>query len=124
MFNVATALPWPIYLTHDLPSLFDLGGYPFHFVESQSARFSLGRVKVLIFGNSGSWKSTYARALAAREGIPHLDLDAIVWEPGKIAVQRSPESVAASLQGFIDSHPAWVAALKSFNQRAASPKPA
>lgn len=95
-------------MTHDLPSSFDIEGYPFHFVESQSARFSLGRVKVLVFGNSGSGKSTYARALAAREGIPHLDLDAIVWEPGKIAVQRSAESVAASLQGFIDSHPAWV----------------
>ena len=95
-------------MTHDLPSSFDIEGYPFHFVDSQSARFSLGRVKVLVFGNSGSGKSTYARALAAREGIPHLDLDVIVWEPGKIAVQRSTESVAASLQGFIDSHPAWV----------------
>ena len=108
MFDVATALPWLIYLTHDLPSSFDIEAYPFHFVESQSARFSLGRVKVLVFGNSGSGKSTYARALAAREGILHLDLDAIVWEPGKIAVQRSPESVAGSLRSFIDLHPAWV----------------
>lgn len=65
-------------------------------------------MKVLVFGNSGSGKSTYARALAAREGLTHLDLDAIVWEPGQIAVQRSTESIAASLQGFIDSHPAWV----------------
>jgi adenylate kinase family enzyme len=65
-------------------------------------------VKVLVFGNSGSGKSTYARALAAREGLAHLDLDSIVWEPGKIAVQRPAESVAASLRNFIDSHAAWV----------------
>jgi adenylate kinase family enzyme len=68
-------------------------------------------MKVLVFGNSGSGKSTYARVLAAREGLPHLDLDSIVWgrgEPGKIAVQRPPESVAASLRNFIDSQPAWV----------------
>src|SRR5215217_4264893 len=65
-------------------------------------------MKVLVFGNSGSGKSTYARALAAREGLAHLDLDAIVWEPSQIAVQRPSESVAASLRNFIDSHPAWV----------------
>jgi adenylate kinase family enzyme len=65
-------------------------------------------MKVLVFGNSGSGKSTYARALAAREGLAHLDLDSIIWELGKIAVQRSPESVAASLQDFIDSQAAWV----------------
>jgi adenylate kinase family enzyme len=47
-------------------------------------------MKVLVFGNSGSGKSTYARALAARKGLAHLDLDSIVWEPGKIAVQRPP----------------------------------
>ena len=65
-------------------------------------------MKVLVFGNSGSGKSTYARALAQREGLAHLDLDSIVWEPGKIAVQRRRKSVAASLQSFIDSHAAWV----------------
>jgi adenylate kinase family enzyme len=50
----------------------------------------------------------YARALAAREGLPHLDLDSIVWEPGKIAVQRPDEAVATSLRSFIDSQTAWV----------------
>jgi adenylate kinase family enzyme len=65
-------------------------------------------MKVLVFGNSGSGKSTYARALATREGLAHLDLDSVVWEPGKIAVQRPRESVAASLQSFIDSQAAWV----------------
>jgi adenylate kinase family enzyme len=65
-------------------------------------------MKVLVFGNSGSGKSTYARALAAGDGLTHLDLDSIVWEPGKIAVQRSTESVIAALQTFMDSHGAWV----------------
>jgi len=65
-------------------------------------------MKVLVFGSSGSGKSTYARVLAARENLPHLDLDAIVWEPGQMAVRRGPESVAGSLRTFIDLHPAWV----------------
>ena len=65
-------------------------------------------MKVLVFGNSGSGKSTYARALATRAGMAHLDLDSIVWEPGKIAVHRRRESAEASLRNFIDSHAAWV----------------
>jgi adenylate kinase family enzyme len=43
-------------------------------------------MKVLVFGNSGSGKSAYARAVAKREGLARLDLDSIFWEPGKIAV--------------------------------------
>ena len=65
-------------------------------------------MKVLIFGNSGSGKSTYARGLATPEGLAHLDLDSIVWEPGKIAMQRSRQAVEASLRSFIDSNTAWV----------------
>src|SRR5262245_36011798 len=71
----------------------------------------LSRMKVVVFGNSGSGKSTYARAIAALDGLAHLDSDSIVWgfgEPGKIAVQRPDEVVAASLHNFIDSHAAWV----------------
>jgi adenylate kinase family enzyme len=65
-------------------------------------------MKVLVFGNSGSGKSTYARAVAAEHGLTHLDLDSIVWEPGQVAVQRAPESVAAALHDFIESHPGWI----------------
>lgn len=65
-------------------------------------------MRCVIFGNSGSGKSTYAKALAARHGLPHLDLDTIVWEPGKVAVQRPTAAIAASLQTFIDDHPRWV----------------
>jgi len=65
-------------------------------------------MRLLVFGNSGSGKSTYARAASARHGLPHLDLDSIVWEPGQIAVQRSEADIAASLAEFIFHNPTWV----------------
>ena len=65
-------------------------------------------MRILVFGNSGSGKSTHAKALAARHGLAHLDLDSIVWEPGKIAVPRDAQAVAASLDEFIASHDQWV----------------
>jgi adenylate kinase family enzyme len=52
-------------------------------------------MRVLVFGNSGSGKSTYARSLAVREGLTHLDLDSVVWEPNQIAA--SPEQQIAML---------------------------
>jgi adenylate kinase family enzyme len=65
-------------------------------------------MKLLVFGNSGSGKSTYANALARDHGLAHLDLDSIVWEPGKVAVQRSPAAIEVSLRDFIDGEPQWV----------------
>ena len=65
-------------------------------------------MRVLVFGNSGSGKSTLARRLCADHGLPHLDLDSIVWEPGKVAVQRAPDAIAASLTAFLDDHDRWV----------------
>lgn len=65
-------------------------------------------MRVLIVGNSGSGKSTRARALAAEHALPHLDLDAIVWEPGQVAVERPRAAVLASLRAFVDAHDAWV----------------
>ncbi len=41
-------------------------------------------MKILAFGNSGSGKSTYARALTARHGLAHLDLNTIVREPDQV----------------------------------------
>lgn len=62
--------------------------------------------RILILGNSGSGKTTMARALQDAYGLPHLDLDSIAWaEPG----ERLPlaESVAA-LEAFDQAHASWV----------------
>jgi adenylate kinase family enzyme len=62
--------------------------------------------RVLIYGNSGSGKTTMARALHAEHGLPHLDLDAIAWaEPGeRLPLDESVEQ----LQAFHRSHASWV----------------
>lgn len=65
-------------------------------------------MKILVYGNSGSGKSTYAKTMSARHGLAHLDLDSIVWEPGKIAVPRRHEDVSASLHAFILSEDGWI----------------
>lgn len=65
-------------------------------------------MKILVYGNSGSGKSTYAQALAAQHCLSHLDLDSIVWEPGMIAVQRDPQLIANSLMDFFSTHHLWV----------------
>lgn len=65
-------------------------------------------MKVLVFGNSGSGKSTLAAQLSKQHGLAHLDLDSIVWEPGKIAVQRPMHDVLASLSMFMESNDTWV----------------
>lgn len=64
-------------------------------------------MRVLVFGNSGSGKSTLCRDLASQHSLDHLDLDAIVWEPGKVAVQRPLGDIQASLDAFLDTHAAW-----------------
>jgi adenylate kinase family enzyme len=37
---------------------------------------------MVVLGNSGGGKSTLARQLAPRLGLPYFDLDAILWQPG------------------------------------------
>ena len=65
-------------------------------------------MRLLVFGNSGSGKSTLARRLCELHGLVHLDLDSIVWEPGKIAVQRATEDVHADLDRFVAGNESWV----------------
>ena len=57
-------------------------------------------MRIAIFGNSGSGKSSAAREAAKLSGIPVLDLDTIVWEPDRIAVRRPVKAIHAALQEF------------------------
>jgi len=65
-------------------------------------------MRTIVFGNSGSGKSTLAQQLALEHRLAHLDLDSIVWEPGKVAVQRAPDVIAESLKVFLASHDRWI----------------
>ncbi|MFV1985697.1 MAG: shikimate kinase [Gemmatimonadota bacterium] len=65
-------------------------------------------MRLLVFGNSGSGKTTYARGLVRDHGLPHLDLDSIVWEPDRIAVQRAADAILESLDEFLSANTEWV----------------
>ena len=65
-------------------------------------------MRLLVMGNSGSGKSTYAARRAAEADVPCLELDSLVWEPGRIAVERPVEAARADLFAFLGAHPGWV----------------
>jgi adenylate kinase family enzyme len=65
-------------------------------------------MRVAIFGNSGSGKSTLAKRLAHENGLPLLELDTIVWEPGKIAVVRAENAIRDDLSHFLSTHEHWI----------------
>lgn len=65
-------------------------------------------MRVVVFGNSGSGKSTYAKALVTRDAVACLDLDTLVWKTGEIAVLQPAADVEASLQSFIATHAGWI----------------
>ena len=59
---------------------------------------------MLILGNSGAGKTTVARALAEEHDLALLDLDAVVWEPHRVAVARPAAAVRADLDRFAARH--------------------
>ena len=61
--------------------------------------------RVVILGSSGAGKSTFARALGARLGVPVVHLDALFWQPGW--VEPEPEAFRAAVAAAIAGD-AWI----------------
>jgi adenylate kinase family enzyme len=65
-------------------------------------------MRILVFGNSGSGKSTFARGLADRHGLTVLDLDNVVWSRTEFAKFRPDEEIIHALAAFVAANPSWV----------------
>jgi adenylate kinase family enzyme len=61
--------------------------------------------RVVILGSSGAGKSTFARALGDKLGLPVVHLDALFWRPGW--VEPDPEAFRAAVAAAIAGD-AWV----------------
>lgn len=61
--------------------------------------------RVVVVGTTGSGKTTMARALAGRLGVPHVELDALHWEPNwteaEVDVFRARVRVALSGDAWV-----------------------
>jgi adenylate kinase family enzyme len=64
--------------------------------------------KIVVFGNSGSGKSTLAKSLCSLEGLAHLDLDTLAWEPVMPPVRKSLKDSKREIDGFLGSNSKWV----------------
>ena len=67
-----------------------------------------GRLRrVAVIGTSGAGKTTFAGAIAARLGLPHIEFDAIFWRPNWEEPDRDEfrSAIEAALDGATDG---WV----------------
>ena len=65
-------------------------------------------MRVLVFGNSGSGKSTFARQLSAQHNLKELDLDHVVWSKTEFAKFRPDEEIIRELDAFVAANSSWV----------------
>src|SRR5687768_13420816 len=61
--------------------------------------------RIHVIGTSCSGKSTFAAALAARVGLPHVELDALHWEPDWVEV---PDDIFRSRVTDLVATEGWV----------------
>lgn len=64
--------------------------------------------RIVIYGVTGSGKTTFARALSQHTGIPFHEVDAIAWEPGWVEVpldeqRRRIDEICAGEAWILDS---------------------
>ena len=64
--------------------------------------------KIIIFGNSGSGKSTAAQKLCGSENLFHLDLDTLAWQATQPPQRKPLTESALEISAFIDSYAGWV----------------
>jgi adenylate kinase family enzyme len=65
-------------------------------------------MRIVIFGNSGSGKTTAAREITSKFNIPVLELDLIVWESDSPPSTRPADVVQAEVEKFCATHDSWV----------------
>jgi len=66
-------------------------------------------LRIVVTGTSGSGKTTMAERLAARLGLPCIELDAINWQPGWRDLTRHDPARFVALVDEATQGPAWVA---------------
>jgi adenylate kinase family enzyme len=65
-------------------------------------------MNIIVFGNSGSGKSSLAKSLAAEHGIAHLDLDSIAWLPEPPPKRRPVDDSLSLFAQFANKNTHWV----------------
>ena len=61
--------------------------------------------RVVVLGRGGAGKSTFARRLAGRTGLPVIELDTLFWQPGLVATDPA---TWASDQSRLVQDEAWI----------------
>ena len=64
-----------------------------------------GMDRIAVIGNAGGGKSTLARALAMRRGLPYVEIDALLWRDGW---QPAPEEEYEAAHARLIAEPRWV----------------
>jgi len=64
--------------------------------------------RIVIFGNSGSGKSTFAQHMCEKHNIAHLDLDTLAWQDTQPPTRKPIDVSHNKINQFINAYPNWV----------------